>query len=180
MWILLLRLLGLHAWVYDNIISRYPVNGRRDLVLVPSLQRVYNTKNLGAIAASRSWVGENGTNGLLGVDYEDASDGKRDALLIHVRGILVIQHVVCISNLSILVTNYWKPQLASRKLIDVLGRFSVCSRIWFGVPSAEPTLIQPPWLSTVFADRPMSLTPRFENSGSSLAKAPSSVVQTGV
>jgi len=32
----------------------------------------------------------------------------------------------------------------------------------------------------VFAERPMSLTPRLVNSDSSLAKAPSSVVQTGV
>jgi len=40
------------------------------------------------------------------------------------------------------------------------------------------SLIQPPWLSMVFALRPMSLTPRLVNSGSSLAKAPSSVVQT--
>ena len=39
------------------------------------------------------------------------------------------------------------------------------------------SLIQPPWLSTVFALKPMSLTPRLVNSGSSFAKAPSSVVQ---
>jgi hypothetical protein len=42
------------------------------------------------------------------------------------------------------------------------------------------SLIHPPWLSIVFADRPISFTPRLVNSGSSFANAPSSVVQTGV
>lgn len=42
------------------------------------------------------------------------------------------------------------------------------------------SLIQPSWLSMVLAERPMSFTPRLVNSGSSFAKAPSSVVQTGV
>lgn len=42
------------------------------------------------------------------------------------------------------------------------------------------SLIHSPCLSIVFALSPMSLTPLFVNSGSSLAKAPSSVVQTGV
>ena len=42
------------------------------------------------------------------------------------------------------------------------------------------SLIQPPWLSMVFALRPMSLTPRLANSGSSFANAPNSVVQTGL
>ena len=40
------------------------------------------------------------------------------------------------------------------------------------------SLIQPPCESIVLADRPISLQLRFLNSGSSLAKAPSSVVQT--
>ena len=42
------------------------------------------------------------------------------------------------------------------------------------------SLIHVLWLSIVFAESPMSLTPRLVNSGSSLANAPSSVVQTGV
>ena len=42
------------------------------------------------------------------------------------------------------------------------------------------SLIQRWWESTPLALRPISLTPRAVNSGSSLAKAPSSVVQMGV
>lgn len=42
------------------------------------------------------------------------------------------------------------------------------------------SLIHPPWLSRVLADSPINLVPRLVNSGSSFAKAPSSVVQTGV
>lgn len=38
------------------------------------------------------------------------------------------------------------------------------------------SLIQPPWLSTVLALKPISFTPRFVNSGSSFANAPNSVV----
>lgn len=37
------------------------------------------------------------------------------------------------------------------------------------------SLIHPPWESTVLAERPISLTPRLVNSGSSLANAPSSL-----
>src|SRR5690348_4600189 len=36
------------------------------------------------------------------------------------------------------------------------------------------------WRSTGSTDRPINLTPRLSNSGFSLARAPSSVVQTGV
>lgn len=42
------------------------------------------------------------------------------------------------------------------------------------------SLIQPPCCSTVFADKPINLTPRFVKSGWYFARAASSVVQTGV
>lgn len=52
---------------------------------------------------------------------------------------------------------------------------------WRLVPaSSSMSLIHSVWDLMVFADRPMSLVPRLVNSGSSLANAPNSVVQTGV
>jgi hypothetical protein len=63
--------------------------------------------------------------------------------------------------------------------VDVGGILVVGNFSWEPEISSM-SLIQPSWLSMVLAERPMSFAPRLVNSGSSLAKAPSSVVQTGV
>lgn len=55
-----------------------------------------------------------------------------------------------------------------RSLSAMMGNFRLLPEI------SLMSLIHPPWLSTVFADSPMSFTPRLVNSGSSFAKAPSS------
>lgn len=59
-------------------------------VLVTGLQRVENPQDLVGIAASRRGVGQDETNGLLGVNDEDGTDGERNALGVDVGSVLVV------------------------------------------------------------------------------------------
>lgn len=93
----LLGLRGLDAWVDDHIITWHPVDWGGDLVLVTGLERVEHAEDLGSVAAGRSWVGEDQTDGLLWVDDEDAADGEGDALGVDVGGILVVDPAPVIS-----------------------------------------------------------------------------------
>lgn len=89
-------------------------------MLVTSLERVDDAQHLGGVTACRSWVGEDGADGLLRVDDEDRADGESNALGVDVGGILVVQHVVGKSNLPLLVADDRESQLTARDLIDVL------------------------------------------------------------
>jgi len=60
-------------------------------VLVTGLEGVDDTEHLGGIAASRGGVGEDETDGLLGVDDEYGSDGESNSLSINIGRILVVQ-----------------------------------------------------------------------------------------
>jgi hypothetical protein len=87
----LLGLLILDRGVDNDVVTRNPVDWSGDLVLVAGLQRVDDAQDLGAVAAGGGWVGQDGADGLLGVDEEDGADGEGDALLIDVGGILVVK-----------------------------------------------------------------------------------------
>ena len=108
MGIFLLRLLCLDAWMYDHIITGHPIDRGCDLVLISCLQRIHHTQYFGRITTGRGRVGENEANSLLGIDDKHASDGESNALLIDIGGVLVVQHVVQICNLSLLVANDWE------------------------------------------------------------------------
>ena len=60
----------------NNIFTGLPVNWRGNLVLVTGLQGVDDAQDLLGIAASRSWVGEDGADGLLGIDDKDGADSE--------------------------------------------------------------------------------------------------------
>jgi hypothetical protein len=77
--------------VDNHIITGDPVDRGGDLVLITSLEGVDDTENLGSVATSGGGVGQDQTDGLLGVNDEDGADGKGDALGVHVGGILVVQ-----------------------------------------------------------------------------------------
>ena len=108
MGIFLLRLLCLDARMYDHIITGHPIDRGCDLVLVSRLQRIHHAQHFGCVATGRGRVGENEANGLLGIDNKHASDGESNTLLIDIGGVLVVQHVVQICNLSLLVANDWE------------------------------------------------------------------------
>lgn len=89
----LLRLLVLDGGVDDHVVTGDPVDRGCDLVLVAGLQRVDDTEDLDAVATSRGRVGQDSADGLLGVDNEDGADGERDALLVDVGSVLVVEPV---------------------------------------------------------------------------------------
>ena len=89
-----LGLLVLDARVDNNIITRDPVDRGGNSVLVAGLKGVDDTENLGGVAASRSRVRHDQSNGLLRVDDEDRADGECNALGVDVGCILVIKPII--------------------------------------------------------------------------------------
>ena len=87
----LLGLLVVDGGVDNDIVTGDPVDGGGNLVLVAGLEGVDNTENLSSIAAGGSGVGEDGSNGLLGVNDEDGSDSEGNTLRVNVGGILVVK-----------------------------------------------------------------------------------------
>ena len=82
-----------------------PVYRRGNSVLISCLERVYHTEDFGRIASGRGRIRHDETNGLLGINDEDASDGEGNAFLIDICGILVVQHIIKIGYLSLLIAN---------------------------------------------------------------------------
>lgn len=106
-------------WVHDDIISWNPVNWSGDSVLVASLQRVQNSQHLSGVSTSRSRVGQDQSDLLGWVNDEHRSDGELNTLVVDVSGVLVVNHVVRVSNLSLWVGNNWERQLRASDLINV-------------------------------------------------------------
>lgn len=77
----------------NDIVTWDPVDGGGDLVLVTGLERVDDTEDLGGVAAGGGRVGQDETDGLLGVNDEDRADGESNAFLINVGGVLVVEPV---------------------------------------------------------------------------------------
>lgn len=75
----------------NDVVTRDPVDWGGDLVLVAGLQRVDDAQDLGTVTARGGRVGEDGADGLLGVDEENGADGEGNALLIDVGGVLVVK-----------------------------------------------------------------------------------------
>lgn len=149
-------------------------------MLVTSLQTVEDTEDLGGVAASAGGVAQDETNSLLGVDDEDGANGESNAFAVNVCSVLVVDPrnwVRCVANGAIRQDFSAHMSYASatlRSLSPMMGNLRLLPEI------SLMSLIQPACESIVFAERPMSLAPRRVNSGSSFAKAPSSVVHTGV
>jgi len=120
-----LGLLVFDAGVDNNIITRDPVDGGSDSVLIASLEGINNSENLGGVAASGGGVGHDKADCLLRVDDEDGADGESNALGVNIGGILLVDHVIGKSDLTALVTNDGESQLATRDLIDILDPSSM-------------------------------------------------------
>jgi hypothetical protein len=73
---LLLSVLSRHWRRNDNVITRKPVDGGGDTVLVGGLQGINDTEDLSGVTTGGSRVGENETDLLVGVNDEDRADGQ--------------------------------------------------------------------------------------------------------
>ena len=76
---LLLSILSGNGGRDDNIVTREPVDGASDAVLVGGLQSIDNTEDLGGVTTSRGGVGHDQTDLLAGVNDEDRADGESHA-----------------------------------------------------------------------------------------------------
>lgn len=83
--------------MHNHIVTRDPINGCGNLVLVASLEGVDDAQDFGRVAASRGWVGQNGADGLLGINDEDGANGESNAFLVDVGGILIVEPGAVIS-----------------------------------------------------------------------------------
>jgi len=111
--------------VHNNVIAWDPVDRRGHLVLVTSLERVDNSQYLGGVTPGRGRVGENGADGLLGVNDEDGANCESDTLRVDVGGILVVDHVICQCDLPFLVANDWEAQVTAADLVDIVDPLTV-------------------------------------------------------
>ena len=92
-------------------------------MFVGQLQGVNDTKDFGRVAASTGGVVDNCANDLLGVDEEYSSDSQCHALCVDVGGILVVDHVVEVSDFARLIGDDGESQITSRDLVDILDPF---------------------------------------------------------
>lgn len=90
-----------------SVLTWHPIDWSGDLVLVTSLQRVYDTEHFRSVATSGGWVGKDQTDGLLWVNDEDATDGESDTLLINVGGVLVVNPSHAMSALRSQIRLLW-------------------------------------------------------------------------
>lgn len=115
----LVRLLGRDRRVNDDLASRLPVGGRGDPVLVAELERVDRAQDLVELTAGRRRVLKNQTDRLLRVDDEHGSDGERDALLVDVGEVLLVEHVVQASDLTSRISDDRELEVDAAQLVDV-------------------------------------------------------------
>jgi hypothetical protein len=100
-----------------------PVNGGDEVVLVGQLQGVNDTEDFSRVTASTGGVVDNCANDFLGVDEEYSSDSQCHALCVDVGGILVVDHVVEVSDFARFVGNDGESQIAARDVVDILDPF---------------------------------------------------------
>lgn len=107
-------------WVDNDVVTRHPVDRGGDSVLVTGLQGVQHSQDLGSVSTSRSGVSQDQSDLLGGVDDEHRSDGELHTLVVDIGGVLVVDHVVQVSNLSLRVGDNGELQGGASDLINVL------------------------------------------------------------
>lgn len=104
----------------NDVVTWNPVDGGGDSVLVTKLQGVDDSQDLSGVSSGGGWICQDQSDLLLWVDDEDRSDGELDSLVVDVGGVLVVNHVVCVSDLSFWVRDDREAQLGARHFVDVL------------------------------------------------------------
>ena len=77
-----------------------PVNRCDETVFIRQLQRINDTENFLRISAGGSRIVNDGADNFFRIDEEDRSDGKCHSLGVDIRSILIIDHVVKISDFA--------------------------------------------------------------------------------
>ena len=101
------------------MLTRNPIYWRSDPLLIPRLQTIHHPQDLGRVPPRAGGIAQNQADGLLRVDNKHAPDGKRDALLVHVRHILMIQHIIQIRHLPLLVADNGETETGAGDFVNV-------------------------------------------------------------
>lgn len=117
---LLLGILGGDGGRDDDVVTREPVDGAGDTVLVGGLESIDDTEDLGGVTAGGGGVGHDQTDLLARVDDENGADGQSHALGVDVGGVLVVDHVVLVGDLALGVGDDGEGELGAGDLVDVL------------------------------------------------------------
>lgn len=119
------------------------------------------------------------SNLLSRVNDKDGANGESNALADGVK-IVLGDHVVQPSNLSLGIGNDGELEVGLCNLVDVADPFLVVSEVVGALQVDCQRRLLPGLFTRISHTKPIILTFLASNSSLSLAKAPSSVVQTGV
>ena len=100
--------------------TRHPVNRCRNLLLIPRLQRIHHPQHLRRIPPRTGRIAHDQPNRLLRINHKHTPDRKSNPLLVHIRRVLMIQHIIQIRDLPLLVANDREPEIGPADLVDVL------------------------------------------------------------
>lgn len=152
-------------------------------LLITSLQAINDPQHLAGIAPGARRVHHSQTDLLGGVDYEDGADGEGDSLFADIGHVLGVKHVVEEGNFALGVRDDGKLQGSFGDVVNVLDPGVVGGEVVGGLGgrvSDRTLFLKDAEAGGFVLTSPIILTPRFSNSSLIFAKAPSSVVQTGV
>lgn len=119
-WILNLRLLGSETRGNDYIITRLPVGGGVDGVLVGDKQGIHDTEQLSCAATGRGRIRLDEADHLVGIDDKYRPDRVGDAAGADVGDVLVVEHIISMGNLAILIANDRQCQRTASDLGNVV------------------------------------------------------------
>jgi hypothetical protein len=135
---LLLGILSGHGRRDDDIITRQPVDGSGNTLLVGELESVDDTEDLSGVTAGRGRVGDDEADLLVGVNDEYGTDGQgqswklvstsrllqkmveKRTLRVNIGGVIVVNHVIQVGNLALGVGYDGELEVGAGDLVNVL------------------------------------------------------------
>lgn len=109
----------------NHVVTHLPVDGSGNTLLVAGLQRINDTEDFGGVAAGGGRVHHGQTDLLAWVDDEDRADGERNALLVDVVQILLVDHVVQKCNLAVGIGDNGELDIGGGDFVDVFDPLAV-------------------------------------------------------
>jgi hypothetical protein len=94
-------------------------------MFVRELERVNDTEDFLRVTTGAGGVVDDGADDFLGIDEEDGSDSQCHSLAVNVGGILIVDHVVQVGDLSGFVGDDGERKVGFGDIVDILDPFLV-------------------------------------------------------
>ena len=101
------------------MLTRNPIYRRRNPLLISRLQTIHHPQDLGRVPSRAGRIAQYQANRLFRINNKYTPDGKGNALLIHIRHVLMIQHVIQVRHLPLLIPNDGKTETGAGYFVDV-------------------------------------------------------------